>query len=417
MLSPAKTILIVTFLDMFGVGLIIPQLHNQAQLLGCSHVLIGIMGAIYSASQLVFGPIIGNLSDLKGRKPTLLFSSALCGVAYILLGFTTSIVLFFSLRLFLGIVKQTQLLAKSIAPDCVKESDDHSALFGKLSTLSTMGITVGPVISGHLVEAFPDNGFTIITFIVATMFAINTYLINQLPDNSKDRKHDDNKNQRKEMGVAAKLIDTVRRSIQESVDDLKKVDWAKYWDVFLFKLIIGLCMGMYFSSFAVFLKTEHGVTPKYIGYIVAFKGAVTALCSYFIEHINRLYRNDTHAIQRTFHIFIASTVAFLGMGLAGTLSLYILFVIPLAISNAVSRVTNLEMIVKRGNDEHRGSVIGAAASVRSLSGVVTPLLSGVISEYIGVPYVLFSAALFAAIGVVVSYKIRTSLDTDKMKSE
>ncbi|RVE39821.1 hypothetical protein evm_015529 [Chilo suppressalis] len=248
-----------------------------------------------------------------------------------------------------------------------------------------MGITVGPVISGHLVEAFPDNGFTIIAFIVATMFAINTYLINQLPDNSKDRKHDDNKNQRKEMGVTPKLIDTVRRSIQESVDDLKKVDWAKYWDVFLFKLIIGLCMGMYFSSFAVFLKTEHGVTPKYIGYIVAFKGAVTALCSYFIEHINRLYRNDTHAIQRTFHIFIASTVAFLGMGLAGTLSLYILFVIPLAISNAVSRVTNLEMIVKRGNDEHRGSVIGAAASVRSLSGVVTPLLSGVISEYIGVP--------------------------------
>ncbi|CAH0763906.1 unnamed protein product [Diatraea saccharalis] len=406
------------FQDMFSVGLIIPQLHQQALLLGCSHVLIGIMGAVYSASQLISGPIIGNLSDLKGRKPALLFTFTTCGVAYLLLGITTSALIFFILRFILGVVKQTQLLTRSIAPDYVKEPEQHSGLFGKMSTLSGIGMSVGPMVSGHLAEAFPDNGFTIIAFVVAVIYTINTYLINILPDNEKTSKLSDNEeNKREESSVAPKLIDSVKRSFGESVDDLKKVNWVVYWDVFIYRLIISLCMGMYFSSFAVFLKTEHNVSPKYLGYIIAFKGAISSFCTYFIVHINRLYKTDSNATERTFHVFLAITVAFLGMGLASTLYVYILFIIPLAVGGAVGKVTNLEMIVKKGNDEHRGSIIGAAGSVRSLSGVVTPLLSGIISEYMGVPYVIIFAAIFASIGVGISYKIRTSLVPDKHKND
>lgn len=420
LLSPTNTLLLVSFLDMFGVGLIIPQLHNQARLLGCSHLHIGTMGAVYSASQLVSGPMIGNLSDLKGRKPTLLLTLALCGVAYLLLGLTSSILIFFTLRLFLGLVKQTQLLTKSIAPDYVKDTSQHSALFGKLATLSGLGMSVGPMTSGHLTEAFPDNGFMIITFLLAAMFAVNTYLISLLPDNNaNDSGEQSNKSKKIEnVAVAPKLFESVKRSLQESIDDLKKVDWTVYWDVFLYKLIITLCMGMYFSSFAVFLKTKHHVSPKTLGYMIAYQGGIGSLCTYFIDYINGFYKNDTGATKRNLHIFIAVTVSFLGMGLAPSLIFYIIFVTPLAVSGAVGRVSNLEMIMNKGHDEHRGSVIGAASSVRSLSGVVTPLLAGIISEFLGVTYVIFFAALFATSGVVISYRIRNNnLTIEKSKSD
>lgn len=52
----------ILFQDMLGVGLIVPQLQNQARLLGCSHLLIGTLGAVYSGTQLVSGPVIVSIN-------------------------------------------------------------------------------------------------------------------------------------------------------------------------------------------------------------------------------------------------------------------------------------------------------------------------------------------------------------------
>ncbi|KAL0882208.1 hypothetical protein ABMA27_000751 [Loxostege sticticalis] len=414
MLTPTQILQIVSFLDMLGVGLIVPQLQNQARLLGCSHLLIGTLGAVYSGTQLVSGPVIGNLSDLKGRKPTLLLTLVVCGLGYLILGITSSIAIFFTTRACLGFFKQTQLLTKSIAPDYEPDPAKQAVAFGRLSTLSGLGMSIGPMISGHLAEAYPEYGFMIIACLVGVTFAINAGLINLLPDRTKEKQNNSNKNG---VAVAPKLIDSVRTSIKESIDEFKKVDWAIYWDVFLFKLIITLCIGMYFTNYAIFLKTKHDMSPKSLGYIIAFQGGIGSLCSFFIGYINQFYKDDKDASVRSYHIFIAVTVSLLGMGLSPNIYWYLLFVVPLAISGAVGRVSGLEMIMNKGKTEHRGSVIGATGSMRSLSGVVTPLVAGVISEYIGVNYVIFVAALFGATGIVVSYKIKSRSLEAKSKSD
>jgi MFS family permease len=228
-------------------------------------------------------------------------------------------------------------------------------------------------------------------------------LVKFLPDASATK----NKRKSRKVQSMPSFVQTIRRSLQESVDDLKNVNWAVYWDVFLYKLVFSLCLGMYFSNYSMFLKTKHAVAPKYLGYIIAFQGGIGSICTYFIGHINRCYKNDTDASKRTLHMFIAMTFSLVAMGLAPNIYFYVLFVIPLAVSGAVGRVSGLEMIVNKGDDKHRGSVIGAVSSVRSLSGVVTPILAGVVSEYIGVNYVIFFAAVFSTIGIIVSYIIRS----------
>jgi hypothetical protein len=67
-----------------------------------------------------------------------------------------------------------------MAPDYTREPSEHSAMFGKLVTLSGMGMSVGPMASGHIVELYPDSGFKIITFIVAGVFAINACELRQI---------------------------------------------------------------------------------------------------------------------------------------------------------------------------------------------------------------------------------------------
>jgi DHA1 family tetracycline resistance protein-like MFS transporter len=68
-------ILITVFLDMVGFGIIIPVLpaligevgHVS---LGEAAVLGGWMAAGYSLAQFLSGPLLGNLSDRYGRRPS-----------------------------------------------------------------------------------------------------------------------------------------------------------------------------------------------------------------------------------------------------------------------------------------------------------------------------------------------------------
>lgn len=70
-------------------------------------------------------------------------------------------------------MKQTQLLSKALGPDYVNDKGDQSVLYGRMATMSGIGMAAAPILSGHIMEAFPENGFTLLTTIMAALFAIN----------------------------------------------------------------------------------------------------------------------------------------------------------------------------------------------------------------------------------------------------
>lgn len=238
-----------------------------------------------------------------------------------------------------------------------------------------------------------------------------------LPEREKNTDQNQNKKRKSKTAVAPKLIDSLKSSIKESINEFQKVDWAVYWDVFLFKILASLCVGSFFSSYGIFLKTKHDVSQKHLGYIIAFLGGIGSLSTFFIGYINKFYKDDKDSLVRTFHVFVAVTISMIGMGLGPNIYVYLLFVIPFSVAGAVGRVSSLEMIMSKGKSEHRGSVIGATGSMRSLSGVVSPIIVGVASEYIGVTCVPFVAALFGVAGIVVSYRIKAQSLTNKSKSD
>lgn len=230
-------------------------------------------------------------------------------------------------------------------------------------------------------------------------------LINNLPDVPNAKKDSRRENDPKK--VTPKLLDSITHSLKESVEQIYQVDWTIYWDVFVFKLIMALTMGLYFNNYSIYLKTVHNTQPVYLGYLISLQGIVGAIGSYFIGFINKVYADDKDFSKRVSHIFIAMTISLIGMGLAPSLLLYVLFVLPYALAGAVSRIISLEMIVSKGDSERRGSVIGVMGSLRSLSGVVTPLLAGFVGQYFGVTYTFYFAALFTSFGIVASFRFRS----------
>ncbi|KAJ0178884.1 hypothetical protein K1T71_005659 [Dendrolimus kikuchii] len=393
----------VAFLDLFAVGLVIPLVPSHVRKMGANHIYVGLLGSIYAGWQLGSGPLIGSLSDLKGRKTILIMTLLICSVAYMLMGFTNSIFFILFIRAVLGICKQTQMLTKALVPDYERNEEKQSAIYGRMSAISGGGITLGPIIGGHILEDNPEGGFTFISLIVGICFIINAGLVYFLPKPSRraaKRKHSD------QVVISKNLISSFYTSIKQSFVEMYKVQWSLYWDVFILKALVGFAMGVYYSNYALYLKTQFDLTPKYIGYVISFQGVVGSVSSFFMGYINSFYHSDNDYSQRNFHVFLFMSISLLGLIVSFNVYMYIVWLVPLAIGNAIGRLVTLEMVLKRSHGEHRGTLIGASNSVRSLSGVVAPMVAGLIGQFVGISYVVYASLFSTTLGLIMSYHYR-----------
>ncbi|CAH2105592.1 unnamed protein product [Euphydryas editha] len=391
----------VAFLDLLAVGLIVPLIPNNVRQMGGNHIQIGLLGSLYASFQLGSGPLIGNLSDLRGRKQILMLTLLVCSVAYMILGLTNSIVIILILRAVLGLFKQTQLLTKALVPDYEKNEKKQSKIYGKMAATSGVGITLGPIIGGHIVEDYPSHGFNFIGVAVSIVFIINAGLVTLLPNVTPPvKKKTDIKDS--SQNIFFVLLDCIKQSFVE----LSRVKWSKYWIIFMFQATSSFAMGVYYSSYALYLKTQFGLTPKHIGYIVSIQGVIGTVSSFLIGDINSFYAHDKNYSIRNYHVFLLTTLSLLGICLSFNIITYAILLIPLSIGNAVGRLVTLEMIVKNSHEDYRGTLIGASNSVRSLSGVVAPMLAGLVGEFFGIEYVLYPSFLSTLVGLVMSYQYK-----------
>ena len=62
------TLLLVVFAALLGVGIIIPIVPVYAMDMGATGITLGLMIAAFSISQGIIQPVVGSLSDRRGRK-------------------------------------------------------------------------------------------------------------------------------------------------------------------------------------------------------------------------------------------------------------------------------------------------------------------------------------------------------------
>lgn len=211
------------------------------------------------------------------------------------------------------------------------------------------------------------------------------------------------------------LLHFIGSSLKQSVMELLEIDWSNYWDIFMDKVFTGFAMSVYYSNYSLLLNTRYELTKKQIGYIISFQGIVGSVSSYFMSFINSLYCDDKDYIQRTFHVYVLICASFLGLLLSWHVYIYILWLIPLAIANAISRLVTLEMLLNRDRNKHSGTLIGASNSVRNLTSFVASMVAGCISHYVGLSYVIYVPLLSTLIGLVISH--RSLLNNNQIKED
>ncbi|MBC3920920.1 MFS transporter [Undibacterium sp. CY18W] len=151
-----RFVLITVFLDILGIGLIIPVLPRLVgSYIGQADsqaYWYGAIVAIYGVMQFVFAPMIGALSDRFGRRPVLLTCVFGLGLNFLLLTQVTSIYWMLVVRAIGGVTAGNLSVANAYIAD-VSSPENRSKALGKIGAMFGLGFICGPVIGGVLGEA------------------------------------------------------------------------------------------------------------------------------------------------------------------------------------------------------------------------------------------------------------------------
>src|SRR5207237_876339 len=140
-------VLITLFIDILGMGLVIPILPRLVQSLlggaiGEASFAYGLLVSIYAVMQFFCAPILGALSDRFGRRPIILLALAGLGFDYVLLSLAPNIWWLVLGRVVAGIFGATMTPAGAYIAD-VSPPEKRAANFGLIGMLFGLGHTAG----------------------------------------------------------------------------------------------------------------------------------------------------------------------------------------------------------------------------------------------------------------------------------
>lgn len=179
------TVVAVVFVDLLGFGIIIPILPFYVRSFGVSDVYIGLLAASYSLMQFGFAPLLGRLSDARGRRPVLLLSIAGSAVAWTLFGLAGSVLVLFVSRMLAGAMGGNIAAAQAYVAD-VTPPEERAKGLGLVGAAFGLGFVFGPAIGGFfasdpvvaaardvLPAAVPATRFSLPSFAAAGFSVVN----------------------------------------------------------------------------------------------------------------------------------------------------------------------------------------------------------------------------------------------------
>lgn len=379
--EPALLFIFITlFLDILGIGLIIPILPRLVEELQGGDVsaaahTVGLLGALYALMQFLFAPVLGSLSDHYGRRPVILASLFGSGLDYLLLANAPSLSWFFAGRIIAGITGANITAASAYIAD-ISTPERRAANFGIIGAAFGLGFIAGPALGGLL----GDRDLRLPFFVAAGLTLLNwLYGMFVLPE-SLDPKN------------------------------VRKFSWARANPVGSFvslqrhPIVFGLAASLFLLNIAQF--STHSIWVLYTGYRYGWSAAqvggslaVVGLTAAIVQ--GGLARRIIPALGEVRSLVIGlaiSAFAMIGYG-AATEGWMIYVVLVVASLGSISGPAAQGLISHQVAANEQGAVQGALTSLGSVAGFIAPVIStGLFGFFIGpkAPFKLPGASFYLA---------------------
>lgn len=327
--------------------------------LQAGYIILGLTIGLYPLGQFLSTPLLGELSDIYGRKKIIQLSvlgTVLASIIFALGIIMESFVILFISRFFNGLTGGLISVAQATIAD-ITEDRNKSRNFGRLGVAFGVGFMLGPFIGGIL----SSDMFSVLGVTTPFWFAA---------------------------GLSALSIVFVRFKLQET-SPMKKdhVDWTKPFNQLKkgikipgIRKLLGANF-FYFSGFAffttfipVFLVERFGFTQVDTGNFFFYVGLLVIIGQgYIVPKVFERIKEETMMPISLFSMGLFILI----QPFAPTLSVFIAAVTLFSFSNALTTVSLNSLVSMKSPQKDQGLALGTNQSLRALGNAGPSMLSGV----------------------------------------
>lgn len=383
----------VVFLDMLGIGLVIPLLvplflSSTGIMPGSSEIMreitLGALLSSFALAQFVGAPILGALSDRHGRKPILILSitGTLIGYVIFAIGILKgSLWMLFTGRIIDGFTGgNISVILSSIAD--VSKDNEKARNFGLIGMAFGLGFIIGPYAGGKFADPSVVSWFTFATpfFLAATLALVNLFLVQFI--------FQETLTVRRKTPVSAL---TGFRNLRKAFH-MKKL---RLLFLTLFLLTFGFSFFAQFSQ-VYYIKTFN-FTPVDIGNLFAFIGVWIAITQgVFLRAVTKRFTPE-----QILRVSIpALAIAFICIIIPQEVWLLYCVVPLVALTQGFTSPNVTAIVSNLADKESQGEILGINQSIQSAAVALPPLIAGaIVSLHHTLPIIL--ASVFTVIGWIV----------------
>lgn len=364
-------VLLVAFIDWMGVGLVYPMFSSmlfskETPLLPLATsdtmrgLILGLLLAAMPIAQFFSAPLMGALSDQKGRKPILNITLAAGVIGYILATFgvvAQSLALLIIARLIVGVSAGNGAVVTAAIAD-LSAPEEKAKNFGLFNMACGVGFTLGPFIGGQL--TLGNNSF-LPPFALPFIFAAAVTTVNLLLVYLyfRETHHRPKK--------AEILLSQGWRNLKKAmhIPQLRKV----FFTVFFF----GFGWSFFYEFIPVTWIDLYGFGAPMIGLFYAYGAAVYALsCGLLIRPLVARFSSE----RILFTALVAMSLYMLFQLLRFPSAVLWLYLAPLNFLGALIYPTATTIVSNNAGEDMQGEALGIFQSVIAAAFALSPLLSG-----------------------------------------
>ncbi len=358
-----------TFSSMLGVGIISPLLPLYAENLGATGIWLGVIFSSFSISRTIFMPIIGRLSDRRGRKLFLctgLLIYSIISLGYIWADSVSQLIL---VRLIQGsaagmIIPIAQAYVGDISPE-----GEEGTWMGYFNAAFFTGFGFGPLLGGLLTDHFgmtvafsSMGGLNLLAFLIAVLF---------LPEISHK-----------------KMATSTRVSFREIINS------GIIKGLFNFRLAFSIGRGTFVTFLPIFAGIYIGLPPSLIGILLTVNILVMSLLQIYGGNIaDRFNRRVLVIIGGLTNLIYLALIP-----LGGNFWQLLVICTLGGLGGAISMPAASALIVEEGRKFGMGSTIATFAMSMSIGMAIGPIVAGGIADFININSVFYFGAAIGLIG-------------------
>lgn len=357
------TVLSAVFVSFLGVSIIAPIIPIYAMDLGATGITLGLMIGAFSISQGILQPVVGNLSDQRGRKRFLVIGLLVYAVVGFTYTFAASVEHLILIRIFHGsgsamIVPIAMAYMGDLAPQ-----GQEGRYMGMLNIAIFAGIGIGPILGGLFLDTMGINpAFYAMSVLTAASLGLVVAL---LPPERSDR----------ERVPTIGMLTTFRKMLHNS----------RVMGMLLPRMATIIVMVPTMGFLPILMDRIIGATGIQIGLVISTRTIVNAG---FQTPFGRMADRYNKVSLLLIGCSVAGAGVFVVPFADSFLQLVGLFVL-IGIGEALIWPTLGAIAIEEGHQYGQGSMMGIFNMAVSVGMLIGSLLAGSVMDLIGLNYVFY----------------------------